>query len=259
MAVTRSQDQLKQMLRRPGGVGLFWFALGSPGLVELSLAAKPEAIVLDLQHGLFSRETLEAAIGVTQRRSPTLVRVADGSPTAIGQALDAGADGVLVPLVESAEEAAAAVRAAHYPPHGNRSGGGVRPLGRGFAGYVAEVATRTVVGVMIETVAGVEQAEAIARTPGLDCVFIGTGDLALSLGCFPEIDARYEAACRRVFEACRSADLPCGLFTTSAEEAARRQREGFAMVVVANDIGLVAGGFAAAQAAFRKEPAEGPA
>ncbi len=119
-----------------------------------------------------------------------MVRVADGTATAIGQALDAGADGVLVPLVESADMARAAVERPTIRRSGHRSGGGVRPLARGFARYVAEAAARTVVGVMIETAAGVENAEAIARVPGIDFVFIGTGDLALSLGCFPDIDHR---------------------------------------------------------------------
>ena len=248
-AVTQGGDILKHALRRPGGVAVFWFALGAPALIELSLPTGPDAIVLDLQHGLFSRASLEAAMA--RREIPTVVRVADGTATAIGQALDAGAEGVLVPLVESAEMARAAVGAAHYPPRGQRSGGGVRPLARGFARYVADAATRTVVGVMIETVAGVEKADAIASVPGVDFLFIGTGDLALSLGCFPDVDHRHEEACRRILDASRRAGVPCGIFTTSTEDAARRRREGYAMVVVANDIGLVASGFAAAQAAFR--------
>ena len=181
-----------------------------------------------------------------------MVRVADGTATAIGQALDAGADGVLVPLVESAEMARAAVGAAHYPPRGHRSGGGVRPLARGFARYVAETATRTVVGLMIETAAGVENADAIARVPGVDFIFIGTGDLALSLGCFPDIDHRHETACRRVLDACRETGVPCGIFTTGAEDAARRRREGYANGWLSRTTSASwPGGFGAAQAAFQ--------
>ena len=248
--VTQDADRLKHALRRPGGIATFWFALGAPALIEVSLSASPDAIVVDLQHGLFSRGSLEAAISAAQGRVPTVVRVADGTATAIGQALDAGAEGVLVPLVETAAMALAAVGAAHYPPRGHRSGGGVRPLAQGFVGYVSEAAKRTVVGVMIETAAGVENADAIAQVPGIDFVFIGTGDLALSLGCFPDIDHRHEEACRRILAASRKAGVPCGIFTTTAEDAARRRREGYAVVVVANDIGLVASGFGSAMAAF---------
>ena len=240
---------LKDALQR-GGLGAFWFALGSPGLVELALPAAPDVIVIDLQHGLWSRDALEAALGQIPSTIPTIARLSEGSAGQIGQALDAGATSVLVPLVENAAEAAACVQAAHYPPFGRRSGGGVRPLGRGFASYVTEARARTTVGVMIETVAGVEQARAIAATPDLDFVFIGTGDLALSLGCFPDTDQRHEAACRHILDACQAARLPCGIFTSGPEDAARRLREGYAMAITANDIGLVAAGFAAARTAF---------
>ena len=111
---------------------------------------------------------------------------------------------------------------------------------------------------MIETAAGVANAAAIAATPGLDFVFIGTGDLALSLGGFPAVDARHVDACRAVQEACRAADVPCGTFTTSPEEAARRRHEGYALVVVANDTGLVSAGFAAAWTAFTASQAKEP-
>lgn len=242
-------ESLRDGLRR-GGVGAFWFSLGSPALVELSLPARPDAVVIDLQHGLWSRDGMEAALGLVPPGIFTVARLPDGTAREIGQALDAGAGCVLVPLVETAAEALACVRAAHYPPHGRRSAGGVRPLGGDFASYVAGARARTTVGVMIETAAGVEQAEAIAATPDLDFVFIGTGDLALSLGCFPGTDEPHEAACRRVLAACRSAGIPCGIFTTAAEDAARRLREGYALAVLANDIALVSTGFTNARAAF---------
>ena len=79
-----------------------------------------------------------------------LVRLADLQPASIAEALDAGAEGVLAPLVETAEQARALAAAAHYPPKGVRSGGGVRP-GRDFAAYVARARTQTIVGAMIET------------------------------------------------------------------------------------------------------------
>lgn len=245
-----SDTRLKSALRVPGGLGAFWFALGSPSLVELSLAANPQAIVIDIQHGLWTRPTLEYALGLVPPAIPTIARLSNGSDTAIAEALDAGAEAVLVPLVETAEQTASCVAAARFPPVGRRSGGGVRPIGTGFVRYVAEAARRTTVGVMIETAAGVAAAEAIAAVPGLDFVFIGTGDLALSLGCFPAVDARHDAACRRVFEACRANDVPCGIFTVDVASAARRRTEGYALTVVANDISIAAAGFREAVATF---------
>jgi 2-keto-3-deoxy-L-rhamnonate aldolase RhmA len=244
------QQGLKASLRDPSGVGVFWFATGVPTLVDIALTAGPQAVVVDLQHGLWDRRTLEQVIGDIGNRVPLIARLSTGSATMIGEALDAGAEGVLIPLVESAAQAAACVEAAHYPPHGCRSGGGIRPVINGFAPYVAASRSRTTVGVMIETAEGLAQVEAIAATPGLDFVFIGTTDLALSLDCFPNIDARHAEACRRILRACQAADVPCGLFTTSPEEAARRIAEGYRLVVVANDIALLSAGFRNAQSVY---------
>lgn len=241
---------LRRQIGRNASVGLFWMSMGTPAIVELALESHPDAVVIDAQHGLWERRTIEEAIGTVGTRAPVLVRVAENSALAIGQALDAGAEGVIVPLIETPAEAAAVVFAARFPPQGGRSGGGVRPLGRNFAAYYQAAVERTVVAVMIETAQGVQQAEAIARTPGIDFVFIGTGDLAISLGCFPEIDGRHEEACLKVLAACRKAGVPCGIFTGQAEAALKRRQQGFDIVVVANDIDIVSGGFAEAMKRF---------
>ena len=73
--------------------------------------------------------------------------------------------------------------------------------------------------------ASLKNAAAIAATPGIDFVLIGTGDLAISLGGFPNVDARHEEACKTVFDACKAANVPCGIFTMSAEAAAKRRAE----------------------------------
>src|SRR5262249_40550256 len=155
---------------------------------------------LDQQHGLWERGQLESAIGLIGRTSVPLVRVAENAPLAIGTALDAGALGVIVPLVETAAEAAAAVASAQHPPKGRGSGGGVRRL-KGFKAYAAAAKDRLLVAVMIETRTGVENAAAIAAVPGVDLVLIGSGDLALSLGCFPEMGPPHEAAVQQVLAA----------------------------------------------------------
>ena len=99
------------------------------------MQAKPDAIVIDAQHGLWDRKSLEDTLGIVSSAAPVLVRVAENSLAAIGQALDAGAEGVIVPLIETDHEAAAAVAASRFPPEGARSGGGVRPLGGNFGSY----------------------------------------------------------------------------------------------------------------------------
>ena len=138
---------------------------------------------------------MEAAIGLVPSEIPVLVRVAENSARAIGTALDAGAEGVIVPLIESAEAAAQALSFSRYPPLGMRSGGGVRPL-IDFAGYAAGASSIATL-LMIETRAGLAAASAIAATEGLDMVFIGPGDLALSLGVAPT-QPEHAAACSAI-------------------------------------------------------------
>ncbi len=235
-------------LRQGKAVDCIWLSLGSVALAEIAAETRPGAVVFDGQHGLWERGTLHAAIAAVAPVATPLVRVQANSVAAIGEALDYGAQGVIVPLVESGEAAAAAVAAAHYPPHGVRSGGGLRPLGA-MPAYVAAAAANILVAVMIETRAGLDHAEAIVATPGLDMVFIGPGDMALGLGA--DAAAGLEPAMQRVLDLCRARGLPCGLFTTSAEAAAARLAQGFRFVVADDDIRLARLGFARSLATSR--------
>jgi 2-keto-3-deoxy-L-rhamnonate aldolase RhmA len=240
---------LKRTIASGKSVGVIWLSLGSVALVEMAARAKPDAIVIDMQHGLWERRDLEAAIGVVPSSIPVLVRVADNSALAIGTALDAGAEGVIVPLIESAEEAARAVRYCKYPPHGIRSGGGVRPL-QDFVAAV-EASEDIAVILMVETAKGVANVTQIAEADGVDMLFIGTGDLALSIGTFPQPKHEHAAACADIHRACRKAWVPCGIFTMSAAMAAERRAQGYRMVVTANDIEMAQRSFGGAVDHFR--------
>jgi 2-keto-3-deoxy-L-rhamnonate aldolase RhmA len=241
---------LKTRLAKGPALGPYWCALGNLSVIEAALQAGADSIVIDMQHGLFDRPLLEAAIAIVPPSVPCLVRVEDDTPGAIGRALDAGAEGIIVPLVETAEQARKVAAASHYPPKGIRSGGGVRPL-RDFASYSAAAPEAVTVGVMVETKRGVQNAKAIAATKNVDFVFIGTGDLALSLGTAPGSDT-HTKACRKIHDACKAAGKPCGIFTLEAAAAVARIAEGYAMATPANDITAVNDYFATAAATFRK-------
>jgi 2-keto-3-deoxy-L-rhamnonate aldolase RhmA len=236
---------LKPALRRDQSLDVIWLALGSVPTVEFAAHAKPGAIVLDLQHGLWDRVLLEAAIGATAGRVPVIARCAENSHAAIAQALDAGAASVLVPLVESADDARRAVSAGRYPPFGTRSAGGVRPLLAGVEAMLA--ADREVaIGLLIETAQGIERIDEIAAVSGVDYLFIGTGDLSLSRG---TTDAEViQRDCERVLNVAREHGLPCGIFTGEADAARRAFANGYRMAVSANDIELVKQGFLTARA-----------
>src|SRR5204863_5679510 len=130
-------SDLRARFARKMPLGVFWMSTGSTAVMELAAEAAPDAIVIDAQHGLWDRQSLEHAVGLVSHRVPVLVRTADASAIAISQSLDTGAEGVIVPLIETDTRAAAAVAAARFPPHGSRSGGGVRPLAHDFARYYA--------------------------------------------------------------------------------------------------------------------------
>lgn len=243
------KPSLKRSLRQGKGLGAYWLALGNITLVEMAVTAGADAIVIDMQHGLFDRATLEAAIGVVPADIPCLVRTADDAPASICSALDAGAEGVIIPLVESGRQAAAAGIAAHFPPKGIRSGGGIRPL-RHFSAYLEASPDAIAVGVMIETRKGIANAAAIASAPNVDFVFIGTGDLALSLGTSPG-SASHSRACASILKACRKVGKPCGTFSFGGQAAAAKIAEGYAMTVIHNDVSAMTDAFTAEAAAFR--------
>lgn len=229
-------SSLKAKLQTHSFVDLIWLALGSVPLAEFAAHAQPGAIVLDLQHGLWERGGVEGAIAAIGQRLPVIARTADGSAHMIAQALDAGASSVLIPLVETADDARRAVAASRYPPVGTRSAGGVRPLLAGVAAMI-EADRQVAVGVLVETVQGVENIQEIVDVPGVDYVFIGTGDLSLSRGTSdPDVIGH---DCKRVLQAARARGLPCGVFTGNVEAARQARENGFNLAVAVNDIDMV--------------------
>ena len=178
------QNPLLERLAAGGAVSCHWMALGSVAAAEVMAEARPDAIIFDTQHGLWDKQNLYNAFAAIRGKSQPVVRIADDSAAAIGEAYDLGAAGVIVPLVETAAQAKAIVQAAKYPPLGRRSAGGVRPM-LDFNPYAAAANRSLLLGVMIETVAGLKNAAAIAAVPGVDLVFIGTGDLSIALGDLP--------------------------------------------------------------------------
>src|SRR6218665_1534245 len=121
------EHPFKIRLERGTVLPLVWLALGSAALAEIAARSVPAAIVLDLQHGLWERGSLEAAAGIAGVCTSVIARTADFSAPAVGAALDAGVAAVMAPLVESADDARVLAGPSRYPPQGRRSGGGVRP------------------------------------------------------------------------------------------------------------------------------------
>jgi len=219
-------------------IGL-WASIPSALTAEAAALAGPDYVVCDQQHGALDPATLMAMLtAIAGVGVPPLVRVARNDPFAIGQALDLGAGGVIVPMVESGEEAARAVSASRYAPEGTRSFGALR----------AGAGDRPLCLVMIETRRGLENAAEIAATPGLDGIYVGPSDLALSLGLQPTIRLEHPPvleALAVIHAACADAGVIAGVHCLAAEDVPM-QAEHFAMVTAGGDTLLLQGAAAAA-------------
>jgi 4-hydroxy-2-oxoheptanedioate aldolase len=173
--------------------------------------------------------------------TPAVVRVPCNEPSTIGRALDRGAAGVIVPMVDTAEEAAAAVAACHHPPRGTRSYGPTRLAW-------APAAAPPLCIVMVETLDAVESTPAIAAVDGLDAVFVGPSDLALSAGLPLSAqldDPDYERLLLRVVEPCRERGLPLGIYCASAAHVQRFRRLGFTFFALMSEAAMLRGAAAA--------------
>src|SRR2546430_13039058 len=166
-----------------------WCVMPSAFSAELMARCGFDWLCIDTQHGLIGYDQMTVmlqALAITG--TPPFVRVPWNQPDHIMKALDAGAQGVFVPMVNSAEEAQAAVRACRYPPDGYRSWGPIR-ASLGAPDYSPQLANRSVIcAVMVETVAALDQLAEIVSVPGVDAVFIGPSDSALSMGFGPRTD-----------------------------------------------------------------------
>ncbi|QXG75335.1 hypothetical protein KUM42_16095 [Modestobacter sp. L9-4] len=219
----------------------YWIALDSPVSTERIARSGYDYLALDAQHGLFSYEGMLRGITAIDAGGGAVpwVRVEANDPTYIGKALDAGASGVIVPLVDDAAQAAAAVAAAKYPPLGRRSYGPMRS-GLRVGPTPAEANDTTLVFAMIETPEGLANVAEICATPGLDGVYVGPSDLCIAVGgAFPNDPAVaevFEAALVTVREAAAAAGVAAGIHTMAGAQAAQRLAEGYTFATVSADL-----------------------
>jgi len=228
-----------------------WLSLADQALAELAGSVDPDVVLFDVQHGPWDRKSLEMAIGALPAEGAVpFARPRINSDDAILDCLDSGAMGIIVPMVNNPDEAARAVRSAKYAPNGHRSVGGMRPAAD-LPRYHAMSNDEILVGVMIETVEGLDNVASIAAVEGVDMVFIGPTDLSISLGTFPEGGPKLEAAIGRILEATVAADKIPGMFTLNMTQARHRLDQGFKFVVAAIDTVVLIEGYRKSVAELR--------
>jgi 4-hydroxy-2-oxoheptanedioate aldolase len=236
-----SKDFADRLRSRQPTVG-YWVMLDAPPATERIALVGYDYVVLDAQHGLLdARGILDGLMAIDAAGNDTvgLVRVEANNATPIGRALDAGAAGVIVPLIDTAEDAVRAVQAAKYPPDGIRSYGPARS-GLRIGPTPAEANEATVVLAMIETRQGLENVAGICATPGLDGIYVGPSDLRLAVGGKypgdPAVDETFNAAIELIARTAAAAGVAAGIHTHSGEEARAQLAAGYTFATVSSDL-----------------------
>jgi 4-hydroxy-2-oxoheptanedioate aldolase len=239
-------NKIRQMWNERKPVTLGWLCIGNSLSAEAMACQGFDALCVDLEHGtteLASLLPMLQAISLTDT-SP-VVRVAWNDPSSIMKALDLGAYSVIVPMVNTAADAAKAVAACRYPPTGMRSYGPIRPAQYWGAEHAAQANNEILVMAMIETREGLDNLEAICATPGLDAIYIGPSDLSFALGLAPQSDNLHPlhmATCDRIRKAAHRHGLKACMHCASAGFAAQAIARGFDLVMLTSDTGSMVAG-----------------
>jgi 4-hydroxy-2-oxoheptanedioate aldolase len=220
-----------------------WATLGSPFATEILAAAGFDYVCIDLQHGLSHFDAMAPMLIATARTGTTpLVRVPFNATPYMGKALDAGAQGLIIPMVNSGEDARAAVSACRYAPAGVRSFGPVRASLFAAGMSTGEVNAQVLCLPMVETRGAVDRIEEICSTPGVDGIYIGPADLAITYGLPPYGDpapTRLVEAIERIRSCAAQHGLPVGIHTGGGSHTRHYLDAGFDMVTVSTDAALL--------------------
>lgn len=227
-------------------------SLPSPELAEIASAAGFDWLFLDMEHGALDAGNILRLVQAARGPCACLVRIPENRETGVQKALDTGASGIIVPHVNDASEAAAAVRWSKYPPEGGRSVGFSRAnlYGARFQEDIETANGETVVVAQVEHIDGVRAIESILDVPGIDAVFVGPYDLSASLGKPGSIqDPDVREAIRSVASACAARKVPVGIFAAGLPASSKALEEGYTLVCSGIDVGL----YSEAAAAILKE------
>lgn len=227
-----------------------WLAIPNTVVAEITAHAGYDSVVVDLQHGLNDyNSALEAMQAMSRSDITPMARVPWLEPGIIMKLLDAGALGIICPMVNTAEDAENFVRYANYAPRGTRSFG---PTRAGMA-YGADYWTRaneTVITLaMIETTQALDNLDAIVATPNLTGVYIGPSDLSLSMGHTPRLDQDEPAVVEKIThirETAKKAGLRTGIHCAGTDYAKRMLAEGFDLVTLGSDIRMLTSAYSTA-------------
>ena len=220
-----------------------WLNINSAFSAELMAHQRFDWLCIDMQHGIIDyTDTVDMLRAISTTDTMPFVRVEWNEPWRIMKVLDAGAYGVIVPLVNNREEAERAVWACRYPPLGGRSSGPARAAMYGGANYASEANDEIAVICMIETAEALENLDDILSVDGVDCAYIGPSDLAYALDMTPtgdNSDPRHVETVLNILEACKRHGVAPGAHTGSLEFTTKWLDAGFQMVTLGSDTGFM--------------------
>jgi len=239
-------NKLREMWKAGKKANNIWLSLGNAYAAELIAHQGWDSVTVDLQHAPADyKDAVAMLTAVSTTDAVPIVRVPWNTPGDIMRVLDADAYGVMCPTIETVEEANAFAGAARYAPRGYRSVGPNRATLYGGANYVAHANETIVTMAQIETAKGLANVEAIAKTPGLDMLFVGPSDLGLSLGTPGNANPGEKVtrdAIERILHAAHVAGIYAGIFGTTADFAKSMFAIGFDLVTVTTDATLIGAG-----------------
>lgn len=241
------QNKLKQKWSNGEPTFNAWLAMGNAFAAEVVATQGFDSVVLDGQHGVLDYNDILSMLQSTAAYDVTpLVRVPWLEPGAIMRAMDAGAYGIICPMVNNRAQAEELVSYMRYPPLGGRSFGPFRAAVSAGKGYATEANEQILCIAMVETAEAMSNLDDIVSTPGLDAIYIGPSDLTLSLsnGKLPAGSDRQEPemieAIKKILSACKSANIAACLHCDSAEYAAQAFGWGFDLCTLGSDVGYLA-------------------
>ncbi|HKI59002.1 MAG TPA: aldolase/citrate lyase family protein [Trueperaceae bacterium] len=233
------ENRLRALWREGGIAANAWLALGDPFAAELVAGCGFDSVCVDLQHGLADPARLADFLrAIELAGAVALVRAPWNDAAALMRILDAGALGVIVPMIGSAADARAAVAACRYPPAGIRSHGPIRAARAHGGDYPTRAAEEVLVFAMIETRGALDDLDEILAVEGLSGLYVGPADLAYALGLEPRLDndhPEHVAAVGRILDACRRHGKVAGLHTADPAFARAAAERGFQLLTVATD------------------------
>lgn len=231
-----------QKLRGPSPLIGTLVSLPAPDVSEMLSLVGFGWLFIDMEHSTLTRADMQRHLQAMRGDCSGLVRVAENNAVCIKQALDLGADGIIIPAVNSAAEARQAVQWARYPPAGTRSVGIGRAhqYGLRFADYVADANATTAVIIQIEHTDAVENLDKILSVKGIDGVFIGPYDLSGSLNRLGDVQhPDVQTAVQRIKTGCAQRNIPVGIFTLNPDAVATEIASGTRFIAVGTDASFI--------------------